>query len=375
MAYVYAQLVFIMPPSSGLFRSVIDSMWNRLLTRAIPFNPVDFALPADFRLTGLHNYTSQLDWRMHRLECSLKQLEDGSYQATCTAQIFMVLDDPFIYGQIAAVAIMSELYALGILAADTIVPVVEVGLGLSDHDSITLASMHLTGFSSAMRHLTGNAGHGLPYIARCAFSSVGGTVIGTSRTFVPASNARPGDLLVLTKPLGATFVLALYQSMMARDADWRRVEGIVTERVVHRLYQTALDLMRLPERDAARLMQKYGAHAATHVGKRGLVGHATALVLSQSQAVDFSLSTVPVISRLAELAIALGDPSQLLEGLAPEVSAGLLVCLPPSAAFAFVAELNEREGVRATVIGRVVKGTRAVSFYRNLTKSVQVGPF
>jgi selenide,water dikinase len=105
------------------------------------------------------------------------------------------------------------------------------------------------------------------------------------RRIVTNAGARPGDVLVLTKPLG-TGILASALKKGAIDAD-----GMAS----------AIDWMTRLNAGAARAMLAAGAHAATDVTGYGLLGHAGEMMRASGVRLHLRASAVPVHDRVRDL--------------------------------------------------------------------------
>ncbi len=184
-----------------------------------------------------------------------------------------IVDDPYDFGRIAAANALSDVYAMGAT------PVC----------ALNIAAFPLETFGTDVlaRILTGGAD-----VARSAgVAIVGGHTVkddepkyGLAVTgivhpsqIVTNAGARPGDALVLTKPLG-TGILA---SALKKDAI---DEAQIAEAVA---WMTKLNA------GAARAMLKAGAHAATDVTGFGLLGHAYEMSSASDVALRIAASQVP----------------------------------------------------------------------------------
>ena len=81
-------------------------------------------------------------------------------------------------------------------------------------------------------------------------------------------------------------------------------------------------------KNAAVLMHKYHAHAATDVTGFGILGHATNLVENQKDNVDFEIHTLPIIVNMTNVYRKCGINFKLLEGYSSETSGQYLVVSP-----------------------------------------------
>jgi len=102
-------------------------------------------------------------------------------------------------------------------------------------------------------------------------------------------NAIAGDVIVLTKPLG-TQVAVNVKQWLAKGKD---ISATISVEDAMNAYFAAQQSMARLNRNGARLMHKYGAHAATDVTGFGIVGHATNLASNQTAAVSFVIHHFP----------------------------------------------------------------------------------
>lgn len=182
---------------------------------------------------------------------------------------------------------------------------------------------------------------------------IGGVAMSTRRAadIIRPENAIPGDVLVLTKPLGTQVAVNLHQWYLKQNARWEQVKHLVTVEDVNAAYNAASKQMARLNKLGAELMQKYQAHAATDVTGFGILGHGRNLASNQKAKVVFEFHTLPMIKNMPKVE-EVGKIFRLMDGLSAETSGGLLVALPAAAAEAFVRELSEREAP-AWVIGNV----------------------
>jgi selenide,water dikinase len=181
------------------------------------------------------------------------------------------------------------------------------------------------------------------------------------RRLLTNAGARPGDRLLLTKPLGTGVLVNAFKFDKIGEAE----------------LEPALVEMERLNRAAALAALAHGAHGATDVTGFGLAGHALGMARASGAGIAIRFSELPVHSGFAELVARgvttgctagnrrhVGD--RLREGRAltaeerellfdPQTSGGLLLAVPPDAAAALLAEL-EASGHRAAAIGEVVSG-------------------
>ena len=272
-----------------------------------------------------------------------------------------VVDDPYDFGQIAAANALSDVYAMGgqPLTALAVLCVPEKQIGPEVLREV------LRGGQDKMREAGVSilGGHSVTDPELKFGYSVTGVV--QRRRLLSNAGARPGDRLVLTKPLG-TGVLATALK-----------QGRLDPAQTRRLTRTMVALNRA----AAEVAVEFGAHAATDVTGFGLVGHAVQL----AEASGVTLRLRPVrrwfLPRTLELvgqgavaggltrnrefyAAAVGGDT-LAEPLAlalhdPQTSGGLLIACAPRQAAGLLAALKRRR-VWAVEVGEVLaRGAHAL---------------
>jgi len=173
-------------------------------------------------------------------------------------------------------------------------------------------------------------------------------------------NAVPGDVIILTKPLGTQVAVNMHQWMFT-ESKWNHVSDILTKDEAIRAYELAIDSMARLNRNGAIMMHKYHAHAATDITGFGILGHARNLAQNQEAAIQFEIHSLPIIRSMKE-ADERAKIFNLIDGFSAETSGGLFVCLPSEYAESFCKELESIDNCPAWIIGRVVKSDKDRSF-------------
>ena len=263
------------------------------------------------------------------------------------------IDDPYVFGQIAAAHALSDLHAMG-ARPWTALAVAAVPYTSSDKMRTELADM-LAGATEVLAAdgcaLVG--GHSAEATEPALGFAVTG-LIEPSR-LMRKSGLRVGDALVLTKPLGTGIVLAGHMRGLARAA-W---------------LQAAIDSMRMSNAAAARILQAHGAVACTDITGFGLAGHLMEMLRASDVAASLWPDRIPALPGALEL-VAHGVESTLapenrrvLNGPAllvdPQTSGGLLAGVASDRAEACMQELR-RNGMHAAIIGHIVQGSPAINF-------------
>jgi selenide,water dikinase len=275
-----------------------------------------------------------------------------------TADFFTpVVDDPFDFGRIAATNALSDLYAMGArpLFVLNLVGFPRKLLGEGILDEILRGGSTVT---SAV---------GIPTLGGHSIDDVepkyGLVAVGEvdPKRLVTNSAARPGDRLVLTKPIGSGIVAT---AIKKGEAGPETIEEAVT------VMATLNDV-------PARAMLEAGIRAATDVTGFGLLGHLRSVLRASGAAAVVEAKAVPVITgarALAEAGHVPGGTRRNLEDLVDAVafeasvdpvtrtllcdaqtSGGLLMCVPEERLDGLVEALTGRTPTVA-VIGEVVEG-------------------
>ncbi|MDQ3863909.1 MAG: selenide, water dikinase SelD, partial [Actinomycetota bacterium] len=272
-----------------------------------------------------------------------------------TADFFTpIVDDPYRFGQIAAANALSDVYAMGgepLTAMNLVAFPCSLDLGLLRE----ILAGGLSKIEESGARLCG--GHSVQDEEPKYGLSVTGFV--EADRVVRNSGAVPGDVLVLTKPLG----LGILTTALKRD--------IVSEEEIEDALQAAC-LLNKAARDA---MREVGVSATTDVTGYGLLGHLTEMLEASGVGALVHRGSVPVWERAEPLAkdgvypggleknreylegrvMAEGvDRDDLLPLYDPQTSGGLLVAVPEARATTLVGALEDR-GVRGIVIGEVVE--------------------
>jgi len=187
-----------------------------------------------------------------------------------------VLDDPEVFGQVAVVHALSDLYAKG---AEPLFAVNVAGFPVDAMDPADMAAVLRGGAGKAREAgLAILGGHTIdspePFYG---LACVG--VVGQGR-FVGNTGARPGDRLVLTKPIGTGIILHFCARARLDDS------GALTE--------ATASMLQLSD-GAARAMQDVGARACTDVTGFGLLGHLCQLMEASGATAEINHAAVPVL--------------------------------------------------------------------------------
>jgi selenide,water dikinase len=257
------------------------------------------------------------------------------------------IDDPFIFGQIAAAHALSDLYAMG-AEPWTALAIASVPYASSQKMRADLSAM-LQGATEILRAdgcaLVG--GHS----AEASEAALGFSVTGLAESgkILRKGGLQPGDLLILTKPLGTGIVLAGHMRGNAR-AQW---------------LLAAIASMCTTNALAARIGMAHRPRAGTDITGFGLAGHLQEMLEASDAGAILRLEAIPALPGARALAAhgiestlapenrrILGNAPDTALLVDPQTSGGLLLGLPPARAAACLEALRDN-GVNAAIIGEV----------------------
>ena len=193
-----------------------------------------------------------------------------------------LVDDPFTFGQIAAANSLSDCYAMGAT------PITCLNIvGFPDKElPVEILSEILAGGASKVAEsgavIVG--GHSV----RDSEIKYGLAVTGTVHPdrFLSNRGARPGDVLILTKPIGSGVMTSAAKSGKISQDDLAETIAVMTTLNKH----------------AAEVALAVGAHACTDITGFGLVGHAAGMAEASGVTIELIASAVPLIGPTLKLA-------------------------------------------------------------------------
>lgn len=242
-----------------------------------------------------------------------------------------IIDDPFTQGEIVACNATNDVFAMGVERILSLQAFLAYPAEMSDDIAVGV----LKGMSHFMRNLGSDVTGGQTITNPCPV--FGGICIGVAHPddVIYSSGARPGDAVLLTKPLGIQSAMRSYRDLKdeKRDALLERF----TEQELETMQDIAIRIMTQSNLEVAKAMQHVGAHAATDITGFGLLGHAENV--SSLSGVDIVFESLPVIHGILPLAEYFGH--KVSTGFAAETAGGMLVFLDPEKVEAFSSLLQE----------------------------------
>lgn len=193
-----------------------------------------------------------------------------------------LVDDPFQFGQIAAANSLSDIYAMGgqPTTALNIVGFPDDQLDLSILNEILRGGAERVQLAGAV--IAG--GHTVRDTEIKYGLSVTG--IATPDELITNQNAKPGDALVLTKPLGTGFVTTAFKAKRCPDD----------------VMANAAESMAMLNKSACAAARSVGVKASTDITGFGLAGHASEMARSSDVTLVLELHRLPLLPGAAELA-------------------------------------------------------------------------
>jgi selenide,water dikinase len=277
-----------------------------------------------------------------------------------------VVDDPYLFGQIAAANSVSDIYAMG---GKPLTALSIIGFPV-DRISHRVMNKMMQGGIDKLRE-AGTVvlgGHSIKNKEIMFGFAVTGLV--HPKRIITNDKAKPGDVMILTKPLG-TGTISFAAQIGKAEAKWLEEIG----RSMSELNRTA-----------AEIMVEAGVRAATDVTGFGLLGHLSEIAVQSGVTAEVYADAVPLfegvlaclrqqiisgaIERNREYASKFverdKDVEEELETALydPQTSGGLLMCVSTKKAAAVIAKLKQAGLVRATIIGRIVESSEGRIFLR-----------
>jgi selenide,water dikinase len=292
-------------------------------------------------------------------DAAVVRMADGSAMVQTIDFFRAIVDDPYVFGQIAANHALGDVYAMGgeprsALALVTIPygPEPKVEDALTQMLSGACVVLREAGAALVGGHTSEGAELGM------GFAVTG--VVDPAR-ILRKGGLRPGDSLILTKAIGTGTLFA---------ADMRhRARG--------RWIASAIRSMTQSNRDAARCLLSHGACACTDVTGFGLIGHLVEMLRASDVDAEIDLGIVPMLEGAEETvragilsslqpenvrlrravtnASAFADDARFALLFDPQTAGGLLAGVPAARAKSCVHELRACGYAASAIIGRAVE--------------------
>jgi len=269
------------------------------------------------------------------------------------------IDDPYVFGQVAANHALGDIFAMG-AEPQSATAIVTVPPGLEAKTEDLLLQM----MSGAVEVLNaagcalvgGHTGEGKELALGFA---VNGLVDESLKTVLRKDGMQPGDVLVLTKPIGTGTLFAAHAQAAAKG----------------RWIAAALQSMTVSNQQGAQILRSHGATACTDLTGFGLLGHLVEMTRPSGVDAELQLSALPLLDGAVDcvkagifsslqpanvrLRRALRNPEDFAQDpryallFDPQTAGGLLASVPAAQAAACVQELQAAGYAHTAIIGRV----------------------
>ncbi len=270
------------------------------------------------------------------------------------------VDDPYVFGKVAANHALGDIFAMG-AEAQSATAIVTVPPGLETKVEDDLRQM-MTGAIEILNDagcalVGGHTGEGAELALGFA---VNGLIDESLVAVMKKGGLRPGDVLILTKPIGTGTLFAAHARLHARG----------------RWIDAALDSMCVSNRLGARCLIDHGATACTDLTGFGLLGHLVEMTRASGVDAEIDLGALPVLEGAEETAAAgilsslqpanvrlrraLRDQEAMVKHpryalvFDPQTAGGLLAGVPAERAKACLAALWAAGYAHAAAIGRIL---------------------
>ncbi len=275
-----------------------------------------------------------------------------------------IVDDPYDFGRIAATNALSDIYAMG---ATPIFALALVGMPL-DKLPLEVIGRILAGGESvcAEAGIPIAGGHSID-VLEPIYGLVALGIVHPEK-IKKNSTAKPGDVLVLGKPLGVGILSAALKKGKLSDAGYQAMIESTT-----RLNTPGVALSEMP-----------GVHALTDVTGFGLAGHLLEILRGSKLSGEIRFEDLPLIAEAvswAKQGVATGASDRNWQGYGhevslpsgapewqrklvtdPQTSGGLLVACAPEAEKAVLAEFRKRGFAQACRVGKLSAGSARITF-------------
>ena len=152
------------------------------------------------------------------MDCSVVATQlPGILMVTTTDFFYPLVEDPYQQGRIGACNVLSDLYAMGVTNVDTVLMILAASLDMTSSERDIVTTQLIKGFNDTCAEADTNVTGGQTVLN--PWPIIGGTACAlcTEEQIIRPVAGRPGDVLVLTKPLGT--------QVAVNCQEWSRDEG------------------------------------------------------------------------------------------------------------------------------------------------------
>ncbi|MCC6978007.1 MAG: selenide, water dikinase SelD [Candidatus Melainabacteria bacterium] len=283
-----------------------------------------------------------------------------------------VVDDPFLFGRIAAVNALSDVYAMG---GNPVIALNILCFPTCDYPLEVVEEILKGGQAACSEaNVTIAGGHSIQGPEPVYGLAVTGVV--DPRSILTNGGAKDGDLLLVTKPLGTGVMLLGLKGELLKDAEQKQ------------LLQSLTGL----NKGALEIAKKYEPSAATDITGFGMIGHTCEMALASGLSAYLYIDDLPFFAGARSLAaqgfvpagaygnrntfgssvINLENVETAIQDLLfdPQTSGGLMFALKEEPAMRLLAELLEN-GYDAAIVGGLQSGTPGSIFLNQKSSLIE----
>jgi selenide,water dikinase len=274
-----------------------------------------------------------------------------------------IVDDPYLFGAIAAANSVSDIYAMGAT------PILGLAIAAFPTEVLPLEVLHeiLRGGAEKAAEAGFPIAGGHTIIDDVPKYGLAVTGVVSIDKLVRNSTAKAGDVLMLTKPIGNGILISAFRALSGKR--FRKAPSL----------DEAVKWMTMLNRDAAAAMVEVGVNAATDVTGYGLLGHLQEMARGSGLGAELSVSQVPLLAgareylkrgfrpagtmrnveNVAEVDVQVGADDLTLMCDA-QTSGGLLISVSPEKLPELTSRFD-RGGLFYATIGRMTEAGRPVT--------------
>jgi len=290
-------------------------------------------------------------------DCAIYELDNGKLIIQSLDFFTPIVDDPFIFGQIAAANALSDIYAMGGTAL--------FSLNIAAFPSDDLPISVLTEIFNGGQNIAEIAqipilgGHTVKDKEPKYGMAVTGQV--EKEHLVKNNTAKEGDILVLTKPLGIGIISTAIKKNLAEK----------------HVYDKAVQSMIHLNDGAKNAMNNHNVNACTDVTGYGLLGHLLEMCIGSNVSAEIYYKDIPFINQTKELAkqgVIPGGTKKNLSYVSDKVnfselildyqklmladsqtSGGLLISVPEEFSKELISDLKDQKCLTYNIVGKIIK--------------------
>lgn len=296
--------------------------------------------------------------------CITKVDNSDLYLIQTTDFFTPLVNDPYLYGRISCCNVLSDLYATGVINCDNVLMLLASSTQFTNDEREVVVPQMIKGFNDCCLEAGTKVRGGHTLVN--PWPLIGGVATAVTSKFVVPTNARKGDKIILTKPIGTQIAVNLYQW---KDLGEKRFDSMTSEikLATDKIYRDACYSMGLLNKHGAIAMQKYNATSGTDITGFGILGHAENLAKAQTNtSLKFMIKKLPILKHCLEIDTLCNGMFKLKQGFSAETSGGLLVTISEADCSAFIEYFEQNMGYTPWIVGQVTEAEGFAEIIENV---------